>query len=197
MSGGDTVTTRDLYEKNFDFTPTYTIWMRANKRPKMPDDDDAVWERLKEIPFRVRAAQLDKNVRLRFSDPAIGGPAVMRWLVEGAVAYLRDGLPPVPEAIARATADNRESQNPISEFLNDYTVPAPGSFLSIAGPYAAYLAWTRVANVNPKEVLGKKEVSRRVPERYERDSIKSVGRGFKGLALASADNVPQTNGENA
>ncbi|MGH7338114.1 MAG: DNA primase family protein, partial [Myxococcota bacterium] len=46
LCGSDPITARDLYESQITFLPMFTLIIAANYRPKLPSEDDAVWERV-------------------------------------------------------------------------------------------------------------------------------------------------------
>src|SRR3546814_14162815 len=76
----------------FSFKPTHTIWLLANEQPAVRAGGPAFWRRLRLIhflhvvPTHQRIAGLD-HILL-----AEEGPAILAWLIQGAVPYLRDGL---------------------------------------------------------------------------------------------------------
>lgn len=87
LTGWDSITVRDLYSRPVTFRPEFTFWIAGNHRPRVPDDDDAAWERLREVPFTtvIPPEDRDPDVKRRLSDPAIGGPAVLAWAVQGCI----------------------------------------------------------------------------------------------------------------
>lgn len=54
LSGSDEIAARQIFEAEITFKPQFTLWIASNYRPGVPDDDDAIWERLREIPFDVQ-----------------------------------------------------------------------------------------------------------------------------------------------
>ena len=100
ITGGDPVTCAAKYEKEFTYRPTFKIMLVANDAPTIRDDDRPMFERCLRIPLDVAvpAEKRDPEVKRRLSDPADGGPAILRWIVDGAVAWQREGLG-IPTAV--------------------------------------------------------------------------------------------------
>lgn len=165
ITGGDTVTVRDMYAKPFEFTPGFKVWMVANTAPKVSDRDDAIFRRVLRIPFDniIPAAQRDPELRKRLVDPAVSGPAILRWAVQGVHDWLQSGLR-VPEVIEAATQDYRDAQDPLRafwelcEFGAELTTPRKTL-------REAYEKWNRAEGTS--HALSPKAFATRVRERIE------------------------------
>lgn len=106
LTGGDTLVYRTLYQTEHESEGTFVIWLGSNHRPSVRDDDDAVWERVRQIPFvqQHNGAAKDKTLRPYLQTEA--RIAVLAWLVEGARMYVEEGLePPDLSAIADDSVD--------------------------------------------------------------------------------------------
>ena len=53
MTGNDRLTARFLYGEYLDFEPTFKIFIATNHRPVIEGVDDAIWRRIKLVPFAV------------------------------------------------------------------------------------------------------------------------------------------------
>ncbi|HXH20482.1 MAG TPA: phage/plasmid primase, P4 family [Dehalococcoidia bacterium] len=145
LTGGDTVTARRLYERSFEFQPAFKLLLASNYRPKASADDDGLWRRLRELPFptaRPHREDRDETVKATITDPAQTGAAILAWAVEGCARWLAEGLGE-PEAVMRATAAYRRSQEPLADFVRDccqlgpdLTVPA----FRLRGEYESWCA---------------------------------------------------------
>ena len=51
ITGGDTITARAPYGQFFTYRPQFKIWMSTNHKPEIPEGSEAIWDRLKLIPF--------------------------------------------------------------------------------------------------------------------------------------------------
>jgi putative DNA primase/helicase len=113
LSGGDLLRAANKYQLSFEFLPSCKLWLACNDLPTVTDDSRAFWSRVIVIPFR-RSFYGSENVGLR---PALRGEgqhreAVLAWMVKGAMDYAREGLGPMPFAIAEATNAFRDESCP-------------------------------------------------------------------------------------
>ena len=102
LLGGDEVTVRDLFKSEFTYLPEYKLWFAANDAPKVSDDDEAIWRRLRRAPFVHKPATKDPNVKKFLRDPVQAGPAILAWAVKGCLAWQEKGLG-ASEAVTKAT----------------------------------------------------------------------------------------------
>jgi len=181
MAGSDPITVRALYEAPFTFRPTFAIWIASNHRPQVDEDDDALWERIRELPFRVQIPpeERDPEVRRRLCDPADGGPAVLRWIVDGALAYQGEGLRP-PAPVVEATADYREEMDPLRDFLEECCRLAPDAWALSADLRRVYESWCRE---NGKTPLGSKDWPAALRRHRFEPLARDAGRGWRGVGL--------------
>ena len=119
ISGSDPITARGLYQKPITFVPQFTLWIASNYRPRLPLDDDAVWERVRELPFpkTIPPEKRDPRYREELRDPTLHGAAILAWMVEGCRLWQAEGLGQLPPQVASATADYRKEMNPLAEFV--------------------------------------------------------------------------------
>ena len=55
LTGGvDQVKARFLFEEYFTYTPQYKIFLGSNHKPVIQDNDQAIWERIRLVPFIVQ-----------------------------------------------------------------------------------------------------------------------------------------------
>jgi len=65
LTGGDKSRARFLYKESFEFLPTFKIWLAANDRPYVRDDDGAMWRRILQVPFNSQIPEADRNKLLK------------------------------------------------------------------------------------------------------------------------------------
>lgn len=181
LTGGDTVSARFLYREAFEFRPSAKLWLVANTKPRVSDDDAAIWRRIRLIPFEhtVPPEERDPSVKDRLRDPAIGGPAVLAWAVRGCLAWQCDGLR-APERIARATSAYREEMDPLAAFLDERCVLEGDASVPAGELYQAYVAWARESG--ERRVLTSNDVGRRLTDRglpAERTTRERLRRGIR------------------
>lgn len=149
LTGIGQIKARRLRENMIAFQPTHKLFLDCNHRPVITDPNDAIWNRVKCIPFNVQIpeAEIDKDLPAKLRTELQG---ILRWIVEGAVLYHREGLGDPPE-VAAATEQYRQNSDRLKEFLEDRCIIAPGMdnglwkredcWVPIANLYPTYLAW--------------------------------------------------------
>ncbi|MCV7343796.1 DNA primase family protein [Mycolicibacterium rhodesiae] len=146
LTGGGTLTGRDLYEKRVTWEPTHTLTLMTNHGPKVSGDDKASWRRIVVIPFNVRIPDPDPNdpgaanvgLSAHLEDDA---DAVLDFLIKGYAQYLENGLADVPEKVQQATTAYYEANDELLQFRRDCCDEA--THLRVPNPelLAAYRAW--------------------------------------------------------
>jgi putative DNA primase/helicase len=117
LTGKDRLTARWMYGNFFDFDPTHTIIIHTNYRPKIKGTDEAIWRRVRLVPWLVTIPEKDRDPYLsdKLKEEAAG---ILRWVVEGAREFLAKGID-VPESIRVATDDYRQGEDLIGQFMVD------------------------------------------------------------------------------
>jgi putative DNA primase/helicase len=121
LSGGDTVSAREVYGRRFNFKPSHKVVLVTNHRPRVNGTDHAIWRRLRVVPFGVVIAPTDQDPSLRRRFVEEDGAAVLSWLVEGAIAWHRGGLGEV-DVVSAATEGYRQSEDVFGAWRDDCTV---------------------------------------------------------------------------
>ncbi len=161
LVGGDTIVARFLYGKEFEFRPRFTLWLAANDEPRVRDDDEALWRRIRQVPFdqSIPAAERDPDVKAAICDPTRGGPAVLAWAVRGFHEYLEEGLQ-APQIVKSATADYRQRMDPLADWIADCLVIAPGERATARQLYESYIKWC--AQVGIRNPITRRALGRRL-----------------------------------
>jgi len=117
LSGSGKTNARDLYESNAVFVNTTKIWFDLNTLPKFNGVDDGIARRPRVIPFdwRVPPERKDRRLPEKLLAEAQG---ILAWIVQGAVAWNRDGLAAPPE-VEYATREYVDEQNHLPAFFRD------------------------------------------------------------------------------
>jgi len=149
LTGLGQIKARRLRENMITFQPTYKLFLDCNHRPVITDPNDAIWNRVKCIPFKIQIPkeEIDKDLPTKLRTEL---PGILRWIVEGAVLYHREGLGDPPDVTA-ATEQYRQESDRLKEFFEDRCVLArtgdgaswkrDGCWLPVADLYAAYASW--------------------------------------------------------
>lgn len=113
LSGGDALPAQFMRENWFSFIPCHTLWLQGNDKPRVPGMDYGMWRRLRLIPFQTKVLAVDNELDRKLDAER---DIVLRMAVDGAVAYMRDGLGSCPE-VDEATASYRSDEDSIGQFL--------------------------------------------------------------------------------
>jgi putative DNA primase/helicase len=143
LTGGDEQTARALYRDPFRYTPTYTLWVAANKSPELSAEDEAIWRRVVRLPFeqaRLKREDRDPTIKDTLLDTEKSGAAILAWAVAGCLAWQRDGLD-IPEIVTRKTLDLRQEMDPVSEFFEACCVFGPDQKVGSTTFYETYVGW--------------------------------------------------------
>lgn len=122
LTGDSQITARRMHEDFWSFTRTHTFWLSTNHLPKITGNDEGIWRRIKIIPFTVNIGEKTKPIK-GFDKWLVDneGPGILRWLVEGYLAYRREGLVE-PDAVLEATGRHREASDPLGDFLAEHCI---------------------------------------------------------------------------
>lgn len=150
LTGGDTVTARDLYRGYFSFKPQCKILLASNVAPKVSDLDSGVWRRLRRLPFEhaIPEEGRDPEVKAALTDPETGGPAILAWAVQGCLAWQRHGLGKCA-IVQQRTAELRASFDPLAGFFDDCCIFGRDYRTDAQLLRAAYEEWATAYGVRP------------------------------------------------
>jgi len=178
-----TMTARFMGGNFFEFSQSHTIWIDTNHRPVINDPNDAgIWKRVKPVPFLNKIAKKDRDIDLEEKLLA-EAPGILSWLVDGCVAYQREGLAE-PPIVVNAKRDYKGEHDVIGVFLEDCCeVGNPNDSVFTTELFKAYQNWC-VAN-------NERSVSNRVFGREVKargfESRKHKARFFVGIKLKQAE----------
>lgn len=141
MTGGEPVTARYLNREFFEFTPSFSVWLATNHKPRVKGTDHGIWRRLHLIPFGVTIDRDKMDRKLGGKLRAEAG-AILRWAVDGARAWQEYGLCP-PATVVDATKEYRAEQDVVAEFLEQCCVLSSTLSTPSAELYSVYAAWCR------------------------------------------------------
>ena len=164
LTGGEAIRARRLYEDYWDVPPTWTLMLSSNYRPIVLRSDYGTWRRLRllELPFvfvnpterppdpeRPHERAGSVGLRQRLKELRANREAVLSWIVEGAVDYLRHGLGAVPAEVRIATQAWRMEEDAMAVFFEERLVAQEGSRLLVADVMAEFEEFCLEAGYTP------------------------------------------------
>lgn len=144
----DRIHARQIYRDPIDFLPTHTLVLYTNVLPSVSSDDLGTWDRLAVVPLTERfrnTAEEQKDYAARLQ--AKCGPAILRWIIQGAKAFAEAGykLPPC-QAVLDATKEYRETNDILSEFIEEQCIVDPNLNAPAQKLYDAFRNYCLVRN---------------------------------------------------
>lgn len=166
LTGGDKVTCRFLYGKEFEYVPEFKIWIGTNHKPTIRGTDVGIWRRIKLIPFEVNIPKdkVDKTLKYKLRKEL---PQIFNWAVQGCIKWQEEGLE-LPKCVQEATKEYKAEMDILTNFMEqcveiDYKSPEP-----IMAPqlFNLYTVWAQ--KNNEYQMTSRKfytEIAKKVPEK--------------------------------
>ena len=145
LTGGDVITARHLYERDFDFVPVFQLFMNTNYLPVVLDNSLFTSGRVKIITFNRHFEPHEQDTRLKMklrSSENLSG--IANWLLDGLKIYheQKDRYI-VPESVKMATADYMEKSDKLKTFIADRLTEDAKGVITAKTAYDEYSQWCR------------------------------------------------------
>lgn len=175
ITGGDPIVAAAKYEADVEFVAPFKILLAANDAPTVRDDDEAMWTRMRRLPFVHVPSVRDPNVKAELTSPARSGAAILAWAVRGCLSWQRDGLGTCA-AVDESTAAYRADMDRFEPFARDCLAfePYDECFVTAADLRDAYERWCREQGVRVPLAAG--ELAKRLGDRGANASKGAQGR---------------------
>jgi putative DNA primase/helicase len=120
ISGRDEITTRGLYAKSRSWYARGVLMVATNYAPKMSGQDHGTWRRFRQFDWNrtLDENEMDRDLEGRIDSQQQG---TLRWVAEGAQAYLAEGRLPYSRAVAEASARFKRDSNRLGDYLDTFT----------------------------------------------------------------------------
>lgn len=117
----DTMVAKKLYKDPHEFVPSHTLVLSTNHLPKVSSTDTGTWRRIVVVPFNATFAPSETITDYHSVLMAREGGTILRWAIEGAVAYWENdcNIPEKPAAVIQASQDYRSAEDWVSNFLEE------------------------------------------------------------------------------
>ena len=147
LTGDAKITARRMRENFWTFDRTAKIWLVTNHKPRVTDESEGIWRRLKLIPFN--ATFLGKRADPLLMPKLRGEYAgILAWAVRGCLDWQRQGLGD-PPAVEHATKGYRAEEDRVGAFVQERLVVTPGDAVAVTLMRAAYEGWAKAAGEEP------------------------------------------------
>jgi putative DNA primase/helicase len=193
MTGENTICARFLYGEFFEFEPKFKIWLSTNHKPKIKGTEEAIWRRIKLIPFSVviQPEKRDKNLLAKLAEEL---PGILNWAIEGCIEWKRGGEIKMADVATIATDAYRVEQDFLSDFINDSIEVDPTSAVSRKDLYTVYKKWSESTGAF---VLSMRRLSSMLEEKgFKKTRIHAGTRAWESIRLTpDAEKARSTNTE--
>ena len=188
MTGGDPITCRALYGHQFTYDPQFVLWLATNEMPDISGSSDAVWERLRIIPFDVSIPPPERDLTL-FDKLTEELPGILNWAINGYHDWKEQRLNP-PDKVLRTVCGYREEKDLVAQWINEECIQDPTAKSLSKDLYNTYLDWT---TANHSEPLSNNKFAKEL-ERKGFIRVKTArANAWKGIGLLKNDECNNLN----
>ena len=188
LSGGDKVTARFLYSEFFEFNSQFKLFLATNHKPVIRGTDNAIWRRIKLIPFEVTIPEKEQDKSLPQKLRA-ELPGILAWAVRGCLRWQTDGLGQ-PEQVLTATQEYREEMDTLGAFVKDRCITQDRAKVRSGELYIAYKGW---CESNGERALTQQKLGTALAERGLKPYRTGRERGWTGVRLSDASDGSDAN----
>ncbi len=186
LTGQDTISARFMRGEFFDFRPTHKLWLSTNHKPEIRGTDNAIWRRIRLVPWAVSIppAEQDRKLPEKLRAESAG---VLAWIVDGCLEWRRGGLQ-APDEVRRATGAYRSEMDVIGAFLRDECEIGRDFKATLKAVYARYEEWCEEGG---ERAESKRKFNARLTERGQFADRRSGPGGLRewhGLRLLTKEN---------
>jgi putative DNA primase/helicase len=147
MTGGDVIAYRQIRERVAEYDPHFKLILSTNNLPKIDGVDDAIWRRIKVIPFNESFTGEKEDKTLK--DKIIAeGSGILNFLLRCYKEYSVDGLK-TPESVEKEIANYKASVDTVGQFMEERCVLEKGAKETSTNLYRAYETWCRENGQDP------------------------------------------------
>jgi len=178
LTGDSTIKARFMRQDYFQFRRQFKTVLVTNNRPRVDEDSEAVWRRIRLVPFNVviPTGERDKTMPDKLAAEAEG---ILAWLVEGCRRWLDEGLPE-PSAIQSATDAYRTESDPVGGFFDECCTLDHSLWTKSNELRQAYEQWASEQGVKP---VSGRDWSDALKARDCEPKRVYAGRGWQGIGL--------------
>jgi len=191
LAGREPISARFLNQEFFEFTPTFTPWLRTNHKPVIYGVEEGIWRRLVLLNFGVQIPEDKKDSALEdklFAER----DGILMWMIEGARLFMKEGICISP-SMRNDLLAYRGDSDLLGEFLSDTTWASNYVADKIEQKlfYTSYRMWSAVNGTRP---MAKKSFTQRLIERGYKETKSGGARFYAGLKWIDEAYLSQVEG---
>lgn len=170
-TGGDTIVARHNYGDPFEFLPQFKLFIATNNLPIIPEEDEALWRRIRCIPFSnsIPESRRDKNLGKKLRKDA---PTIISWALEGYQKWHKVGLIE-PECVKKATMKYRMAMDVIDPWIEECCTLGPSQECPMSALYKSFHDWNRDQGTPEFRIISRRSFGRKLTAKgFENIKIK-------------------------
>lgn len=179
--GGDPITARFLYQREFEFIPEFKLFIATNHRPRIRDDSEAIWDRLYMLPFGVRFEEEEVDTSL---PEKLAGelPGILNLAVAGCLDWQREGGLRPPDKVLAAKTEYRTQEDTFKQWLEERCIEEDHMQTRGGVLWKDYAAWSEDAKITP---MSSRRFGERLTERFHKTASAYVV--YDGVGLRTEE----------
>lgn len=138
ITGGDRLRARFMRQDFVEFTPRFKLMMVGNHEPQIGNVDDAMRRRIHIVPFTFKPEVPDLKLPETLRNEE--APAILRWMIEGCLAWDKEGLTP-PECVLARTEEYFEDEDLVGMWLEESCLFEEDGEMASADAYRSWQIW--------------------------------------------------------
>jgi putative DNA primase/helicase len=185
ITGNRYLKARFMRQDYFQFERTHKTVLVTNNKPIVTETSNAVWRRLRLIPFTVTIPE-EKQDRHLTERLVAEWPGILAWAVRGCLDWQKRQCDlALPDAVRDATTQYRSDSDAVGDFLQERCIVAGDLKVSRSSLYQAFVEWAKGGG---EEMLSGKAFASRMRSRGFNDSAWTTEharrlRAWTGVAL--------------
>lgn len=194
LTGDDVITARGVHAtQSVQYRPTFVPVMPTNHKPIIKGDDNGIWRRIMLVPFE-RNFETDPHIVKDADRPAkiaTEAAGVLRWLIEGALEYQREGLN-IPLKVTLARDAYRDEMDLLKDWIDTRLAIDEEGYVTATD---LFMSWQQYATpkglfklISTANALSRKLVGRQGFKRVQ-NVAGHRGRGWVGVRLKTAAEI--------
>ena len=178
LTGDATITTRRMRMDFYEFQRTHKMLMMTNNKPRVRENSEATWRRLKLIPFAVQVPveNRDTHLAMKLRAEAAG---ILNRLLAGCLDWQRRGLVE-PQEVTDATKEYRDESDPLEDWIEESCMEAANGWSATNQLYFNYVEHAKRSGEHPHT---SKAFAEQLKKRGHSPEKSKGVRGWKGIVL--------------
>ena len=180
LTGGDPISARFMRQDFFTYWPQFKITVIGNHKPVLRNVDDANRRRFNLAPFTFKPDSPDLQLQDKLEPEH---PAILRWMLDGALDWQRNGLSR-PNVVRAATAEYFADQDTVRQWVEDCCETTEHDAADTNA--SLFASWKNYATAHGEAAGGSKGFSQRLQTlgfQPIKDTLSIRGRGFAGIKV--------------